>query len=108
MFKSGKQYGMRTRAIHAGEGPDPVTGASAPNLVMSTTFVLEEAWLLLTVGTWPYRHYSFVPVISTKVGFTLLVSNCSLCSSSSGGGLFGRLWIRKEPGALLIWGLFFG
>jgi methionine-gamma-lyase len=42
MLKPGKQYGLRTRAIHAGEGPDPVTGASAPNLVMSTTFVLEE------------------------------------------------------------------
>ncbi len=35
--------GVRTRAIHAGEGPDPVTKASAPNLVMSTTFVIEDA-----------------------------------------------------------------
>jgi len=35
--------GLRTRAIHAGEAPDPVTGASAPNLVMSSTFVTEEA-----------------------------------------------------------------
>ena len=43
MLNPGKQYGVRTRAIHAGEGPDPITGASAPNLVMSTTFVLEEA-----------------------------------------------------------------
>lgn len=42
MLKPGKQYGVRTQAIHAGEGPDAVTGASAPNLVMSTTFVLEE------------------------------------------------------------------
>lgn len=38
-----KQHGMRTRAIHAGEGPDPVTRASAPNLVMSTTFVIDDA-----------------------------------------------------------------
>lgn len=35
--------GLRTRAIHAGEAPDPITGASAPNLVMSSTFVTEEA-----------------------------------------------------------------
>ncbi len=35
--------GIRTRAIHAGEGPDPVTRASAPNLVMSTTFVIDDA-----------------------------------------------------------------
>lgn len=43
MLNKDKRYGMRTRAIHAGEGPDPETGASAPNLVMSTTFVLDEA-----------------------------------------------------------------
>ena len=35
--------GPRTTAIHAGEGPDPVTGASAPNIVMSSTYVSEEA-----------------------------------------------------------------
>jgi methionine-gamma-lyase len=43
MLKRDKRYGLRTRAIHAGEHPDPVTAASAPNLVMSTTFVLDEA-----------------------------------------------------------------
>ncbi|MGV8093332.1 MAG: trans-sulfuration enzyme family protein [Mangrovibacterium sp.] len=31
--------GIQTLAVHAGEHPDPVTGASAPNIVMSTTFV---------------------------------------------------------------------
>jgi cystathionine beta-lyase/cystathionine gamma-synthase len=34
--------GIQTQAIHAGETPDPVTGASAPNLVMSSTFVVDE------------------------------------------------------------------
>ena len=33
--------GLQTLAIHAGEGPDPSTRASAPNLVMSTTFVID-------------------------------------------------------------------
>jgi methionine-gamma-lyase len=33
--------GIKTLAIHAGEFPDPVTGASAPNIVMSTTFAVE-------------------------------------------------------------------
>jgi cystathionine beta-lyase/cystathionine gamma-synthase len=33
--------GINTTAIHAGEAPDPVTGASAPNIVMSTTFVTD-------------------------------------------------------------------
>ena len=34
--------GIQTQAIHAGEGADPVTGASAPNLVMSSTFVVDQ------------------------------------------------------------------
>ena len=34
--------GISTRAVHAGEAPDPQTGASAPNLVMSTTFAMDE------------------------------------------------------------------
>jgi len=33
--------GEQTLAIHAGEGPDPVTRASAPNIVMSTTYTVE-------------------------------------------------------------------
>jgi methionine-gamma-lyase len=32
---------LRTLAVHAGEAPDPVTRASSPNLVMSTTFVAD-------------------------------------------------------------------
>ena len=34
--------GPRTLAIHAGEGPDPATGASSPNIVMSSTFVTDK------------------------------------------------------------------
>jgi methionine-gamma-lyase len=33
--------GSQTEAIHAGESPDPTTGASAPAIVMSTTFVAD-------------------------------------------------------------------
>lgn len=42
MLRRDKRYGERTRAIHAGEAPDPTTGASSPNLVMSTTFALDD------------------------------------------------------------------
>lgn len=34
-------FGPETIAIHAGEWPDAITKASAPNIVMSTTFVTE-------------------------------------------------------------------
>lgn len=34
--------GLQTLAIHGGESPDPTTGASSPNLVMSSTYVVDE------------------------------------------------------------------
>lgn len=37
------KYRTRTQAIHAGEVVDPATKASAPNIVMSNSFVLSEA-----------------------------------------------------------------
>ena len=37
------RLGVRTRAVHSGETPDPSTRASAPNIVMSTTFVVDDA-----------------------------------------------------------------
>jgi len=40
--KNIKSKGIKTQAIHAGEKPDVETGASAPNLVMSSTFVVDE------------------------------------------------------------------
>ncbi len=41
MKKEAKDWLERTKVVHAGELPDAVTGASAPNLVMSSTFVVE-------------------------------------------------------------------
>ena len=41
-LKSTRDKGQQTLAIHAGESPDPASGASAPNLVMSSTFVVDE------------------------------------------------------------------
>lgn len=37
-----KDRQLETRAVHAGEGPDEITGASAPNLVMSSSFVSDD------------------------------------------------------------------
>lgn len=37
-----ERHGAQTLAIHAGETPDPATGASSPNIVMSSTFVTER------------------------------------------------------------------
>ncbi|MBD3665838.1 trans-sulfuration enzyme family protein [Sulfitobacter aestuariivivens] len=42
MTKRNTYEGLMTRAIHAGEGPDPTTGASAPAIHMSSTFVSDS------------------------------------------------------------------
>lgn len=36
------ERGFATKAVHAGESPDPTTGASAPNIVMSSTYTMDE------------------------------------------------------------------
>lgn len=41
-MRNSKAWGEMTRAIHAGESPDPATGASAPPIHMSSTFVCED------------------------------------------------------------------
>ena len=42
MSKRNTHHGDMTRAIHAGEQPDPTTGASAPAIHMSSTFVSDS------------------------------------------------------------------
>lgn len=42
MAKRNTYQGDMTRAIHAGEAPDPTTGASAPAIHMSSTFVSDN------------------------------------------------------------------
>ena len=36
-----RPVGIKTAAVHAGHPPNPVTGASAPDVVMSTTFIID-------------------------------------------------------------------
>nr|WP_319387052.1 aminotransferase class I/II-fold pyridoxal phosphate-dependent enzyme [uncultured Roseibium sp.] len=42
MKPTNRKHGPMTTAIHGGETPDPATGASAPPIHMSSTFVSEE------------------------------------------------------------------
>lgn len=54
--------GDQTKAVHAGEHPDPITKASSPNLVMSTTFVVEADTGFSVEGlesddTWIYSRW---------------------------------------------------
>ncbi|HEY7030466.1 MAG TPA: aminotransferase class I/II-fold pyridoxal phosphate-dependent enzyme [Thermomicrobiales bacterium] len=46
-----RPLGVRTRAIHAGEVHDPTTAASAPNIVMASTFILPPAFVQANAGS---------------------------------------------------------
>ena len=46
-----RRHGVRTRAIHAGEVHDPTTMASAPNIVMASTFVLPPSFVQANAGS---------------------------------------------------------
>ena len=63
MTKYNSFLGPSTRAIHAGEGPDPATRAAAPNIAMSTTFVADEP-----VGFSAHDHDDDAPFIYTRWG----------------------------------------
>ncbi|MDR2286844.1 MAG: PLP-dependent aspartate aminotransferase family protein [Prevotellaceae bacterium] len=57
-----QNLGERTKAVHAGEFPDPATNASAPNIVMSTTFVVDADTGFSVEGmdetdTWVYTRW---------------------------------------------------
>ena len=43
MSRLPKDAGPQTLAVHAGEAPDEVSGASSPSIVMSTTFTTKDA-----------------------------------------------------------------
>ena len=60
--------GVQTLAVHAGEVPDPVTGASAPNLVMSTTFVVEADTGFSVEGMNDFPQESNDPFVYTRWG----------------------------------------
>ena len=60
-------WGDRTRAVHAGEGIDPVTRASSPNLVMSSTFAPEELTGFSALNHEDFAGYSYARVANPTV-----------------------------------------
>ena len=58
---------MRTLAVHAGEGIDPVTRASSPNLVMSATFAPEEVTGFSAHNRRGYQGFSYARLSNPTV-----------------------------------------
>ncbi|HUF44670.1 MAG TPA: PLP-dependent aspartate aminotransferase family protein, partial [Aestuariivirgaceae bacterium] len=62
-----KTWRLRTTAIHAGEGPDPVTRASSPNLVMSSTFAPTEVAGFSALNRAGYEGYVYARLSNPTV-----------------------------------------
>jgi cystathionine beta-lyase/cystathionine gamma-synthase len=59
--------GVRTIAVHAGEGIDPVTRASSPNLVMSATFAPAEVTGFSARNRMGYEGFTYARVSNPTV-----------------------------------------
>ena len=65
--KQNPHWGERTRAVHAGEGVDPVTRASSPNLVMSATFAPDQIAGFSALNRSSYEGYTYARVANPTV-----------------------------------------
>lgn len=88
MTRLNRPTGAMTTAIHAGETPDPATGASAPPLHMSSTFVSEEISGFSAHDLTPDSPYSYarwanptVAMLEAKIAALQGTEDC-LCTAS--------------------------
>jgi methionine-gamma-lyase len=91
--------GERTKAIHAGESPDPVTKASAPNLVMSTTFVADAGTGFSVEGmeeneTWLYTRWGNPTVYQLEQKLAALEGAETAIAFASGMGAIVALLLH--------------
>ncbi|MCY4275266.1 MAG: aminotransferase class I/II-fold pyridoxal phosphate-dependent enzyme, partial [Gammaproteobacteria bacterium] len=93
--------GINTLAVHGGEIPDPETGASSPNIVMSSTYVVDQPTSFSVTNMdddTPYVYTRWAnPTIRQLEKKLCLLENAESClacasgMSASSGVLFGLL-----------------
>ncbi|MCY4148576.1 MAG: PLP-dependent aspartate aminotransferase family protein [Gammaproteobacteria bacterium] len=93
--------GINTLAVHGGETPDPQTGASSPNIVMSSTYVVDQPTSFSVTNMdddTPYVYTRWAnPTIRQLEKKLCLLENAESClacasgMSASSGVLFGLL-----------------
>lgn len=88
MQGSNRKSGPMTTAIHAGETPDPATGASAPPIHMSSTFVSEDIAGFSAHDLTPDSPYTYarwanptVAMLESKIAALQGAEEC-LCTAS--------------------------
>ncbi|MBO69060.1 MAG: cystathionine gamma-synthase [Acidiferrobacteraceae bacterium] len=100
--------GIQTKAVHAGEEPDSVTGASAPNIVMSSTFVVKEPQGFSAANRDPDTPYVYsrwanptVQQLQEKLASLEEAERC-ICFASGMAATSGLLFSLLQPGDALV------
>ena len=100
--------GEQTKAIHAGEIPDPITKASAPNLVMSTTFVVDADTGFSVEGfedndTWIYTRWGNPTIHQLELKLAALEQSETAIAFASGmGAITARLFHLLKAGDHIV------
>ena len=103
-----KDRGIQTVAIHGGEKPDGKTGASAPNIVMSSTFVVDEPMSFSATNIDDDSPYVYTrwsnPTIRQLEEKLALLENTEDCLALASGmaASTGVLLTQLNPGDHLI------
>jgi canavanine-gamma-lyase len=110
-LSSEKKYASwrpRTRAVHAGEEPDPHTGATAPNLVMAATFLVDPATSFsavdLTADTpYVYSRWSNPTVAQLEAKLAALEGGEAALAFASGMAASSGLFLHLlKPGDHMV------
>ncbi|MEM9049376.1 MAG: PLP-dependent aspartate aminotransferase family protein [Pseudomonadota bacterium] len=103
-----RRFGLNTAAVHAGEAPDPATGASAPAIAMSTTFVADElggfsAHDLTAESGYVYARWGnpTVRMLQSKIA-ALEETEACLCCASGMAAVAAVFFARLSSGDHLI------
>ena len=100
--------GLMTTAIHAGEGPDLATGASAPPIHMSSTFVSDSAGGFSAHDMTPDSPYAYarwgnptVAMLEAKIA-ALQGAEACLCTASGMAAAAAIFFTLLEAGDHVI------
>lgn len=105
-----RQWGVNTRAVHSGEHPDPATGASAPNLVMSSTFLADPDAAFSAEGdhdedTYFYTRWDNPTVAQLEKKLAALEeAEAAMAFASGMAAITGLFFYMLRPGDHLILG----
>ena len=108
MAGSNRKLGPMTQAIHAGETPDAATGASAPPIHMSSTFVSESIGGFSAHDLTPESPYSYarwsnptVAMLEAKIAAMQGAEEC-LCTASGMAAASAIMFSLLQSGDHLI------